>query len=62
MPPTALDASPPALASPLDARTMSHIEKAEKAQPTISANPPPGAYNGYHQPQYYRQLGDPGPL
>ncbi len=41
---------------------MSHIEKAEKAQPTVAANPPPAGY-GYNQhPQYYRTLGDPGPL
>lgn len=41
---------------------MSHIEKAEKAQPTISANPPPVGYGYNQQPQYYRVLGDPGPL
>ncbi|KAI0736035.1 GPR1/FUN34/yaaH family-domain-containing protein [Earliella scabrosa] len=37
---------------------MSHLEK---AQPELAAaNPPPAAYGS--QPQYYRKLGNPGPL
>lgn len=37
---------------------MSHIEK---AQSELTANPPPAAYSG-GQTQYYRKLGNPGPL
>ncbi|KAM5537504.1 hypothetical protein V8D89_008831 [Ganoderma adspersum] len=39
---------------------MSHLEK---ASPELAANPPPAVYSSTpSQPQYYRKLGNPGPL
>ena len=39
---------------------MSHLEK---ASPELSANPPPAVYSSSpSSAQYYRKLGNPGPL
>lgn len=38
---------------------MSHLEKASTE---IGANHPSVAYGAPQQPQYYRKLGNPGPL